>query len=83
MRFSPSSRRWSSRVLDEVAGRLAQARSDVGQQCTSTVAQRVATTLLRLAYKLGQERSTDGCSLNVPPPDSDFHLGVQTTQNLV
>ena len=45
------------RVLDDVAGRLAQARSEVGQQSTSTVAQRVATTLLRLADRLGQERS--------------------------
>lgn len=44
-------------VLDDVAGRLAQARSDVGRASTTTVAQRVAATLLRLADKFGQERS--------------------------
>lgn len=43
------------RVLDDVARRLAQARSDAGRQATSTVAQRVASTLLRLADKFGQE----------------------------
>jgi len=45
------------RVLDDVAGQLARARSDVGRASTATVAERVAATLLRLADKFGQERS--------------------------
>ncbi|MGV8967813.1 MAG: Crp/Fnr family transcriptional regulator [Cellulomonas sp.] len=51
------------RVLDDVAARLARARSDLGHQSTDTVAQRVAATLLRLADKLGQERAGDGGTL--------------------
>lgn len=51
------------RVLDDVTARLAQARSAVGDRATGSVAQRVATTLLRLADKLGQERAGDGGTL--------------------
>ncbi len=51
------------RVLDDVAARLARARSDLGRHSTDTVAQRVAATLLRLADKLGQERADDGGTL--------------------
>lgn len=55
------------RVLDDVACRLAEARSGMGQQSMSTVAQRVAATLLRLADKLGQERSgNQGILLQLP-----------------
>ncbi|MPV38454.1 helix-turn-helix domain-containing protein [Georgenia subflava] len=61
------------RVLDDVAGRLARARSDVGQISTGTVAQRVATTLLRLADKLGQERPGGGGTLlQVPLSRTDL-----------
>lgn len=51
------------RVLDDVAARLARARSDLGHHATDTVAQRVAATLLRLADKLGQERAGEGGTL--------------------
>jgi len=51
------------RALDDVAARLARARSDLGHHSTDTVAQRVAATLLRLADKLGQERAGDGGTL--------------------
>ncbi|TRW45601.1 Crp/Fnr family transcriptional regulator [Georgenia yuyongxinii] len=51
------------RVLDDVAARLARARSAVGDRVTGSVAQRVAVTLLRLADKLGQERAGDGGTL--------------------
>lgn len=61
------------RVLDDVAGRLAQARSDVSAQSTATVAQRVACTLLRLAAKLGQDRANDrGTLLQIPLSRSDL-----------
>jgi CRP/FNR family transcriptional regulator, nitrogen oxide reductase regulator len=72
------------RVLDDVAGRLAQARSDVGQQSTSTVAQRVATTLLRLADKLGQERSHNrGTLLQLPLSRADLAAMVGSTAESV
>jgi CRP/FNR family transcriptional regulator, nitrogen oxide reductase regulator len=72
------------RVLDDVAGRLAQARSDVGQQSTSTVAQRVATTLLRLADKLGQERSGNrGTLLQLPLSRADLAAMVGSTAESV
>jgi CRP/FNR family transcriptional regulator, nitrogen oxide reductase regulator len=51
------------RVLDDVAARLARARSAAGDRATGSVAQRVAATLLRLADKLGQERAGDGGTL--------------------
>jgi len=74
----------SLRVLDDVAGRLAQARSDVGQQSTSTVAQRVATTLLRLADKLGQERSGNrGTLLQLPLSRADLAGMVGSTEESV
>jgi len=72
------------RVLDDVAGRLAQARSDVGQLRTSTVAQRVATTLLRLADKLGQERSGNrGTLLQLPLSRADLAGMVGSTEESV
>lgn len=54
------------RVLDDVAARLARAHSDIGGQSTDTVAQRVATALLRLAEKLGENRGARGTLLEVP-----------------
>jgi CRP/FNR family transcriptional regulator, nitrogen oxide reductase regulator len=60
------------RVLDDVAGRLSRARSDVGRISTGTVAQRVATTLLRLADKLGQDRAGGGTLLQVPLSRADL-----------
>ena len=48
------------RVLDLVAARLVRAQSDIGGQVTKTVSQRVATTLLRLADKVGDDRGRDG-----------------------
>lgn len=54
------------RVLDDVAARLTRAQSDIGGQSTDTVAQRVATSLLRLADKLGQDRGARGVLLEVP-----------------
>ena len=72
------------RVLDDIAGRLAQARSDVGQQSTGTVAQRVATTLLRLADKLGHERSGNrGTLLQLPLSRSDLAGMVGSTPESV
>jgi len=72
------------RVLDDVAGRLAQARSEVGQQSTSTVAQRVATTLLRLADRLGQERSGNrGTLLQLPLSRADLAGMVGSTTESV
>ncbi|MDO5697817.1 MAG: Crp/Fnr family transcriptional regulator [Dermatophilus congolensis] len=54
------------RVLDDVAARLARAQADIGGQSTDSVAQRVATSLLRLADKLGQDRGARGVLLEVP-----------------
>ena len=72
------------RVLDDVAGRLAQARSEVGQQSTRTVAQRVATTLLRLEDKLGQERSGNrGTLLQLPLSRADLAGMVGSTTESV
>jgi CRP/FNR family transcriptional regulator, nitrogen oxide reductase regulator len=72
------------RVLDDVAGRLAQARSDFGQQSTSTVAQQVAMTLLRLADKLGQERSAGrGTLLQLPLSRADLAGMVGSTAESV
>ncbi|MGB3375871.1 MAG: Crp/Fnr family transcriptional regulator [Microbacterium sp.] len=59
------------RVLDDVAARLARAHTDIGGQGTETVAQRVATTLLRLADKLGEDRGEDGILIEVPLTRSD------------
>lgn len=72
------------RVLDDVASQLARARSDLGRQSTSTVAQRVATTLLRLADRLGQERSGDrGTLLQVPLSRADLAGMVGSTTESV
>jgi CRP-like cAMP-binding protein len=60
------------RVLDDLADRLAQAHSQAGHQATDTVAQRVATTLLRLADELGQERAGGGTLLLVPLSRADL-----------
>ncbi|WP_345039233.1 Crp/Fnr family transcriptional regulator [Georgenia daeguensis] len=60
------------RVLDDIAGRLARARSDVGRISTGSVAQRVATTLLRLADKVGQDRAGGGTLLQVPLSRADL-----------
>lgn len=60
------------RVLDDVAARLARAHSDIGGQTTDTVPQRVATALLRLADKLGEDRGPDGVLLEVPLSRADL-----------
>jgi CRP/FNR family transcriptional regulator, nitrogen oxide reductase regulator len=60
------------RVLDDVAGRLARARADVGRISTGSVAQRVATTLLRLSAKLGQSRADGSTLLQVPLSRADL-----------
>ncbi|PFG39188.1 CRP-like cAMP-binding protein [Georgenia soli] len=60
------------RVLDDVAGRLARARSDVGRISTGSVAQRVATTLLRLSGELGQSRADGSTLLQVPLSRADL-----------
>lgn len=59
-------------VLDDVAARLARAESDIGGQATQTVPARVATALLRLADKLGQERGSEGILLEVPLSRADL-----------
>jgi len=53
------------RVLDDVSARLTRAQSDIGQT-SGSVPQRVATALLRLADKLGDDRGRDGVLLEVP-----------------
>jgi CRP-like cAMP-binding protein len=61
------------RVLDDVAGHLARARTDVGRRSGEPVAQRVAAVLGRLADKLGQERAGDGGTLlQIPLSRSDL-----------
>lgn len=60
------------RVLDDVAARLSRAQSDIGGQTTDTVTQRVATALLRLADKLGEDRGTEGVLLEVPLSRADL-----------
>lgn len=60
------------RVLDDVAARLAQAHSDIGGQSSDTVAQRVATALLRLAEKLGDDRGAEGILIEVPLSRTDI-----------
>lgn len=51
------------RVLDDVTALLGAARSEAGQHAATTVAQRVATTLLRLADKFGQHGASGGGTL--------------------
>lgn len=61
------------RVLDDVAALLGGARSAASQHATSTVAQRVATTLLRLADKFGQPGgSGDGILIQLPLSRADL-----------
>lgn len=60
------------RVLDDVAARLAAARSGAARAMTGSVEQRVATTLLRLADKLGQDRHSGGTLLQIPLSRADL-----------
>lgn len=60
------------RVLDDVALRLSRAHSDIGGQSSDTVAQRVATALLRLADKVGEDRGADGILIEVPLARTDL-----------
>ncbi|PFG35189.1 CRP-like cAMP-binding protein [Sanguibacter antarcticus] len=60
------------RLLDDTNALLVQARSDVTQQSTATIAQRVATTLLRLADRLGQERADGSTLIQVPLSRKDL-----------
>lgn len=59
-------------VLDDVAARLVRAHTDISGQSTDTVAQRVATALLRLADKLGEDRGDDGVLIEVPLSRADL-----------
>ncbi|HLS33050.1 MAG TPA: helix-turn-helix domain-containing protein, partial [Brevibacterium sp.] len=49
-----------------------RAQSDIGGQTTDTVPQRVATALLRLADKLGEDRGREGTMLEVPLSRADL-----------
>lgn len=60
------------RVLDDTAALLAEARTGLTQQSTATVAQRVATTLLRLAEKFGQDRTGGGTLIQLPLSRADL-----------
>lgn len=60
------------RVLDETTALLAQARTGLTEQSTATVAQRVATTLLRLAEKFGQDRARGGTLIQLPLSRADL-----------
>jgi CRP-like cAMP-binding protein len=60
------------RVLDDVADRLARAHSHVVEQVTATVAQRVASMLLRLADDVGQKRASGETLLQVPLSRADL-----------
>jgi CRP-like cAMP-binding protein len=60
------------RVLDDVAARLIRAQADIGGQSTETVPERVATALLRLADKLGEDRGKEGTVLEVPLSRADL-----------
>lgn len=60
------------RVLDDTTAQLAQARTGLTQQSTATVAQRVATTLLRLADKFGQDRTVGGTLIQLPLSRADL-----------
>src|SRR5699024_5681516 len=60
------------RVLEDVAARLARAQADIGGQTTATVPQRVATALLRLADKLGEDSGDGAVMLEVPLSRSDL-----------
>lgn len=60
------------RVIDDTAALLAQARTDVTEQSTATVAQRVATTLLRLADKFGQDGRSGATLIQLPLSRTDL-----------
>lgn len=60
------------RVLDDTTAQLAQARTGLTQQSTATVAQRVATTLLRLAEKFGQDRAGGATLIQLPLSRADL-----------
>lgn len=61
------------RVIDDVTALLGGARSDASQHAGTTVAQRVATTLLRLADKFGQHgASGDGTLIQLPLSRADL-----------
>ena len=60
------------RVLDDVAARLSRAHADIGGQTTDRVAQRVATALLRLADKLGEDNGNTGTLIQVPLSRADI-----------
>lgn len=59
-------------ALDRTAALLVQARSSVTQQSTATVAQRVATTLLRLSATFGQDRAGGGTLIQLPLSRADL-----------
>lgn len=59
-------------VLDDVSDRLARVQSDIGGQVTQTVPARVATALLRLADKIGNERPNGVTLLEVPLSRADL-----------
>ena len=67
-----SDARIALRVLDDVAARLGQAHTDIGEQASSTVGQRLATVLLRLAEKVGKDRGREGIMLEVPLSRADL-----------
>lgn len=61
------------RVLDDVTALLARARSAASRYAKATVAQRVATTLLSLADKFGQQgASGDGTLIQLPLSRADL-----------
>jgi CRP/FNR family transcriptional regulator, nitrogen oxide reductase regulator len=60
------------RVLDDAAALLAQARADVTRRSTSTVAERLATVLVRLADKFGTPSREGGTLIEVPLSRADL-----------
>lgn len=61
------------RLLENVTALLGAARSDVSQHAAAPVIQRVATTLLRLADKFGQNGANgDGTLIQLPLSRSDL-----------
>lgn len=60
------------RVLDDTAALLTQARTGLTQQSTATVAERVATTLLRLVDKFGHERAGGASLIQLPLSRADL-----------
>lgn len=60
------------RVLDDVAARLAAARTGAVRSVSGTVEQRVAAVLLRLADRVGHERHAGGTLLQLPLTRTDL-----------